>query len=36
LLVSFERTKAVFVIGAAAIFLGVIAIWWYVKRPGSS
>ena len=33
---SYERTKAVLVIGAAAIFLGVIVIWWYVKRPGSS
>ena len=31
---SFERTKAVFVLGAAAILLGAIAIWWFVKRPG--
>ena len=32
-LVSYERTKAVFVLGAAAILLGAIAIWWFVKRP---
>jgi len=35
-LVSYERTKAVFVLGAAAILLGVTAIWWYVKRLKSS
>jgi hypothetical protein len=28
-----ERTKAVLVLGAAAILLGAVAIWWFVKRP---
>jgi CHASE3 domain sensor protein len=27
-----ERTKAVFVVGAGAVLLGVVAIWWYLKR----
>lgn len=35
-LMSLERTKAVFVMGAAVILLGVIAIWWYAKRLKSS
>jgi len=34
-LVSFERTKAVFVMGAGVILVGVVAIWWYLKRLNS-
>ena len=33
---SYKRTKAVFVLGASAIVLGVMAIWWYAKRAKSS
>jgi hypothetical protein len=31
--VSHERTKAVLVLGAAAVFLAAVAVWWYVRRP---
>ena len=34
--VSYERTKGVFVLGAAAVLLGGFVIWWYVKRPWST
>jgi hypothetical protein len=33
---SFERTKGVLVLGAAAVLLGGFAVWWYFKSLKSS